>query len=117
MSYMRSTVDQNVVIWQMTVLANIFVFCVLFFVKNECSSCFSYPLNLLYTPLPVFRKSLQPNKFWHQKHIPLFVMREVPVSHKDGDYTGLHSGPCSTLLKICGQNKRQVQHQERCTIL
>jgi hypothetical protein len=49
--------------------------------------------------------SLQRNKFWHQKHIPLFAMGEVPVSHKDGDYTGLYTGLCYTLLKRNGTNK------------
>ena len=39
------------------------------------------------------------SKFWHQKHIPLFVMGEVPVSHKDREYNGIYYGLCSTVLK------------------
>jgi hypothetical protein len=87
----------------------VFVFC--FFVKHKCSTCFSCFLGLLYTLLLVFYTSLQPNKFWHQKHIPQFVMGEVPVSHKEGNNNGLYSGLSSTLFKTYALNKQQVQGQ------
>jgi len=81
LSYMRSVADQNVAMSPTALLAKIFVFCILFCVKNKCSSHFSCSLQLLYTLLLLFHTSLQANKFWHQKHILLFVMGEAPVSH------------------------------------
>jgi hypothetical protein len=59
---------------------------------------------------------VQQNKFWHLKHIPLFVTGEVPVSHKDGDNTGLYSGLCSTLLKRYVLKNRQFHPEEGCTL-